>query len=87
MFQVARGLWSKYEGSFTGGSEELRWSDAYLHHDHWIAVGGYGEASLSLLGEVEEASKYAAHAKAIFEKIFTWLGDDGAWHEGAADWC
>lgn len=76
-----------YEGSFSGASGQLWWANAYLHHDHWIAVGGYGEAALSLLGEFEEADIWAAHAKMNFDNIFTWLGDDGAWHEGAADWC
>ncbi|MCK4966730.1 DUF4962 domain-containing protein, partial [bacterium] len=76
-----------YEGSKPGSQNPRWWAKAYLHHDHWIPVGGYGEAALSLLGEVEGAAKWAAYAKIDFDIVFSWLADDGAWHEGAADWC
>ena len=76
-----------YQGSFPGAPGEFWWAQAYIHHDHWIPVGGYGEAALALLGETEEASRWAARAKADFDYAFSWLGEDGAWHEGAADWC
>ncbi|WP_073059112.1 DUF4962 domain-containing protein [Fodinibius roseus] len=63
------------------------WSNRYIHHDFWIPVGGCGEAALALTGEIKEADKYAAYAKANFDLALTWIGNDGAWHEGAADWC
>jgi hypothetical protein len=76
-----------YQGSIPGTGRELWWAKAYIHHDHWIPVGGYGEAALALLGEVKEASRWAASAKTDFDFALSWLGEDGAWHEGAADWC
>ncbi|MFQ6034901.1 MAG: DUF4962 domain-containing protein [Sedimentisphaerales bacterium] len=76
-----------HEGSIPGASGEFWWAKAYIHHDHWIPVGGYGEAALALLGEVKQASTWAGRAKADFDFALSWLGDDGAWHEGAADWC
>ena len=76
-----------YEGSLDGAVNPMWWAKAYLHHDHWISVGGYGEAALALIGEAEDAGKYAACAKADFDIILSWLADDGAWHEGVADWC
>ncbi len=62
------------------------WATLPLHHDHWVPVGGLGEASLALLGEVKEAAEWAAWAKADFDLVFSHLDDDGAWHEGVADW-
>ncbi len=77
-----------YLGSFRGKAGVTRWwAPRYLHHDFWIAVGGYGEAALALLGEVEDAPIWAERAKRLFDKVFTLLGDDGSWHEGVADWC
>lgn len=76
-----------YEGTLPGASVPMWWAKAYMHHDHWIAAGGFGEACLALLGEVNDSARYAAFAKTNFDIIFSWLGDDGAWHEGAADWC
>jgi len=76
-----------YQGSIPGTRGQLWWAKAYIHHDHWIPVGGYGEAALALLGEVEEASIWAAAAKADFDFSLSLLGEDGSWHEGAADWC
>jgi hypothetical protein len=76
-----------YDGCMPGAAVPMWWTKAYMHHDHWIAVGGYGEAALALIGETEAAVKYAAYAKTNFDIIFSWLADDGAWHEGAADWC
>ena len=76
-----------YQGSIPGTKRQLWWVNAHMHHDHWIPVGGYGEAALALLGELEEASRWAARAKTDFDFALSWLGEDGAWHEGAADWC
>jgi hypothetical protein len=75
------------EGSIPGHERAHWWADAHLHHDFWIPVAGFGEAALALLGEVEEAIEWAAGAYRAFLECFSWLGDDGAWHEGAADWC
>jgi len=76
-----------YKGSIPGTSGEQWWANAHMHHDHWIPIGGFGEASLTLLGEVEEASRWAARVKTDFDFALSWFGEDGAWHEGAADWC
>jgi len=84
---LARLVRELYLGSFPGTEHERWWADAHLHHDHWIPVGGFGEAALALLGEVEEADRWAARAKLDFHVCLSWLADDGAWHEGAADWC
>ena len=50
-------------------------------------MGGFGEASLDLIGETQDAAVWAARAKTDFDTIFSLLGDVGALHEGAADWC
>jgi len=76
-----------YEGTLPGAAVPMWWAKAYMHHDHWIAAGGFGEASLAILGEVDDSCRYAAYAKLNFDTILSWLSDDGAWHEGAADWC
>jgi len=84
---VARLVRELYLGSFPGTEHERWWANAHLHHDHWIPMGGFGEAALALLGEVEGADRWAARAKLDFDDCLSWLADDGAWHEGAADWC
>ena len=84
---LARLVLEVYHGSIPGHERQQWWADATMHHDHWIPVGGYGEAALALLGEVDEASTWAAAAKEDFDVCLSWLGEDGAWHEGAADWC
>jgi hypothetical protein len=76
-----------YHGTLPGDQQAQWWAGAHLHHDYWVPVGGYGETALSLLGEVGEASRWAARAKLEFDVCFSWLGEDGAWLEGAADWC
>lgn len=80
---TARGL---YQAATPASEESEWWASLPLHHDHWIPAGGLGETALALLGEVEDASVWAAWAKVDFDAIFGWLGNDGAWHEGAADW-
>jgi hypothetical protein len=76
-----------YSGSFPEADGAFWWAGVHLHHDFWVPTGGYGEAALALLGEVDEAAQWAARAKHEFKTCFSWLGDDGAWAEGAADWC
>lgn len=75
------------DGSVPGGARTHWWAGAHLHHDFWVPVCGYGEAALALLGEVAEAATWAARARHEMEVCFSWLGEDGSWHEGAADWC
>ena len=75
-----------YQAAQPATQETEWWAQLPLHHDHWIPVGGLGEAALALLGEVDAASEWAAWARADFDAILALLGDDGAWHEGAADW-
>ncbi len=76
-----------YSGTLPGAKVPMWWTDSPIHHDHWIAVGGLGEASLSIIGEVEESAKWATYVKENLDYAFTWLGNDGAWFEGVADWC
>ena len=76
-----------FEGTLPGAKVPMWWTDAHIHHDHWIAVGGLGEAALSLTGEFPEAAKWATYAKENFDNAFTWLAGDGVWYEGVADWC
>lgn len=76
-----------YENAQPGAEDPSWWVKSYIHHDFCIAMGGFGEASLAVLGEIDEANKYAAFARANFDIIHSLLGDDGAWHEGVADWC
>lgn len=84
---IASFIGRMYEGTHPGAKVQMWWADAIIHHDHWIAVGGLGEAALSLTGEVPEAAKWATYAKENFDQAFTWLAGDGAWYEGVADWC
>ena len=84
---VANVVEQLYQGSIPATSAELWWARAHMHHDHWIPVGGYGEAALALLGEVPQAGRWAAGAKTDFDFALSWFGADGAWHEGVADWC
>jgi|GEM_PF-2344639 len=76
-----------HAGSFPGTRQSSWWAGLHLHHDFWVPTGGSGEAALALLGEVEEAAEWAARAKLEIGVCLSWLGDDGAWPEGAADWC
>lgn len=76
-----------YQDAQPGAEAPSWWAKAYLHHDFWIPMGGSGEAALALIGEIEEANQYAAFARANFDTALSWMGDDGAWHEGVADWC
>jgi Domain of unknown function (DUF4962) len=84
---LARHVRHLYEGTVPGQPASHWWAGAHLHHDLWVPVCGYGEAALALVGEVEEAAGWAARAKVEMDVALSWLGDDGAWHEGAADWC
>jgi hypothetical protein len=84
---IARVVRLLYLGSFAGTAASHWWAEAQLHHDHWVATGGYGEAALAIAGEVDEAEIWAIRAMEEFKLAFSWLGDDGAWQEGAADWC
>ena len=81
---IAGGL---YLGSFQNTPESQWWAECHLHHDHWIPTGGYGEAALALIGEVDEAEIWALRARQEFDTSFSWLGNDGAWLEGPADLC
>jgi hypothetical protein len=63
------------------------WANSYIHHDFCIPMGGFGEAALAMLGETDNAEKYAAFAKINFDIMLSWIGEDGGWHEGVADWC
>lgn len=76
-----------YEGTLPGAKVAMWWTDSPIHHDHWIAVGGLGEASLSIIVEVPETAKYATYVKDNLDHGISLLGDDGAWYEGVADWC
>jgi len=73
-------------GSVVGSDTELWWANVPMHHDNWVAIAGYGEAALSILGEVEDAYLWADSARNFLANSLSWFGDDGAWHEGAADW-
>jgi hypothetical protein len=62
------------------------WYRCYLHHDFWIPVAGCAIGALALLDEVPEAEGWLRHLAGEVTHIFEVLADDGAWHEGAADW-
>jgi hypothetical protein len=68
------------------GKPRTWWGDNYLHHDAWIPFAGYGVGALVLLGEVDEAVQWAVRSRQNFDIAFQLLGNDGAWHEGPADW-
>lgn len=82
--KVVQGM---YENAQPGAENPSWWAKSYLHHDFWIPMGGFGESALALIGETDGAVKYAEFAKQNFDIAFSWMGDDGAWHEGVADWC
>jgi hypothetical protein len=84
---LSRLVESLHAGSFAETERAHWWAGAHLHHDFWVPVCGFGEASLALLGEVLEAADWASRAWTEMQTCFSWLGGDGAWHEGAADWC
>jgi len=84
---LARLAGALYKGSFRERRSHFWWAGCYLHHDFWIPTAGYGEAALALVGEVPQAALWACRAREEFEEIFRYLGTDGAWHEGPADWC
>jgi hypothetical protein len=62
------------------------WTGAYWHHDLIIPVAGLGVGALALHGETPEAAEWLSHAVAQTAAVFDRIGDDGAWHEGAAPW-
>jgi hypothetical protein len=62
------------------------WYAAHLHHDFWIPTAGYGIGALAIRDEVPEAQQWADRAAEELFHAMDLLGDDGAWHEGAADW-
>src|SRR5207248_268579 len=64
-----------YRGSLPGEERPHWWAGAHLHHDFWVPVGGYGEAALALLGEVADASRWAARTKLEFDICLSWLGE------------
>ncbi|WP_226781315.1 heparinase II/III family protein [Oceaniglobus trochenteri] len=72
-------------GSYRGHEKAQWWAEAYLHHDHWIATGGYGEAALAVIDHFPEAGDWAERARDEFATALSWLGDDGGWLEGVAD--
>jgi len=74
------------EGIYRATSGGEWWSFGYLHHDHWIPVGGMGLAAMALVDEVPDAQKWADKANSEFGEAFNRLGDDGAWHEGVCGW-
>jgi hypothetical protein len=76
-----------YHSSFEDDPQATWWAGSHLHHDHWIATAGYGEAALGIVGEHLAAERWFERALSEFSECLSWLGDDGAWHEGAADWC
>ena len=62
------------------------WTGAYWHHDLIIPVAGLGVGAVALRGETPEASGWLARAVGETEAVLARIGDDGAWHEGAAPW-
>jgi hypothetical protein len=82
--QLVRLVGDAYECSLTPG--RAWWYGAHLHHDFWIPTAGYGIGALAIRDEVPEAQKWADRAAEEIVHAMDLLGDDGAWHEGAADW-
>jgi len=80
-------LMRMYTDAQPGAENPFWWARSYIHHDFCIPMGGFGEASLAMLGELEDADKYAAFARLNFDILMSWIGEDGSWHEGVADWC
>jgi len=62
------------------------WTGAYWHHDLTIPVAGMGVGALALRGEAPEAERWLQRAVEETEAILARIGEDGAWHEGAAPW-
>jgi hypothetical protein len=75
---------SAYECTLEPG--KAWWYGCYLHHDFWIPVAGFGTGALVLVDDVPEAQQWLQQAAAELGRALDLLGDDGAWHEGAADW-
>ncbi len=82
--QISRLVRDAYECSLTPG--RAWWYGAHLHHDFWIPTAGYGIGALAIRDEVPDAEHWAARAAEEIGHALDLLGDDGAWHEGAADW-
>lgn len=75
-----------YSVSFAGTRTAHWWAGAYLHHDFWVPTAGYGETALAIEAEHPSAAAWADRALEEFRTAIAWLGDDGAWPEGPADW-
>lgn len=67
------------------------WTGHHLHHDHWIPVAGCGVGALALrdgatAAEAERHLGVARQARDELCRALDLAGNDGAWHEGPADW-
>lgn len=62
------------------------WSTNYYQNHNWINMNGLATAGYVLVGEDEYASEYIAMAKENFERVYSYLPDDGSNYEGVVYW-
>ncbi len=84
--EVVKKLASVADTLYQATYEGEWWTGAYWHHDLMIPVAGLGVGALALRGERPEAEQWLARAIEETEAVLARIGEDGAWHEGAAPW-
>ena len=67
-------------------SDNSWWSHINIHHDHWLPLAGLGIGATALYGDIDKSKQWADIFKHHIEESMKFIGNDGAWTEGAADW-
>lgn len=62
------------------------WSSNFYQNHNWINMTGLAAAGYVLQDDYEEGKKYVEEAKYNFERVFSYLPEDGSNYEGVVYW-
>ena len=62
------------------------WKDSYLQNHSWVAAAALMSAACAFYEEIPQTQQWATIAKNLYDKIFYYLPESGATHEGMMYW-
>lgn len=62
------------------------WNRSYMQNHLWICLTSIMEASVAIYDDYPQALKWNTEVNRLFEKVFSYLPEDGSVHEGMEYW-